>query len=86
VAKFRSVGRKADSGAPKKRTPETVADVAARMEQSPKKTSPQVSPKDGPLIRNLSQNIKGRFKSSFLSFKSCSHEIFLRELDTVRGF
>jgi hypothetical protein len=40
VANFRivgTVGRKAGSGAPKKRTPEIVADVAARMEQSPKK-------------------------------------------------
>jgi hypothetical protein len=38
--KFRivgTVGRKAGSGAPKKRTPEIVADVAARMEQSSKK-------------------------------------------------
>jgi hypothetical protein len=35
MAKFRNVGtfgRKAGSGAPKKRTPEIVADVAARME------------------------------------------------------
>jgi hypothetical protein len=40
VAKFRIVGtvdQKAGSGAPKKRTPEIVADVAARMEQSPKR-------------------------------------------------
>jgi hypothetical protein len=40
VAKFRNVGtvgRKVGSGAPKKRTPEIVPDIAARMEQSPKK-------------------------------------------------
>jgi hypothetical protein len=39
--KYRSVGtvgRKAGCGAPKKRTPQIVADVAARMEQSPKKS------------------------------------------------
>jgi hypothetical protein len=29
------VGRKAGNGAPKKRTPEIVADSAARMEESP---------------------------------------------------
>jgi transposase len=41
VEKFRNigtVGRKAGSGAPKKRTPEVVADVAARMQQSPTKS------------------------------------------------
>jgi hypothetical protein len=40
VAKFRNVGtvgQKAGSGAPKKRIPEIVADVSARMKQSPKK-------------------------------------------------
>jgi hypothetical protein len=45
VAKFRNVGtvgQKAGSGAPKKRIPEIVADVSARMKQSPKNTSPQV--------------------------------------------
>lgn len=49
VAKFRNVGtvgRKAGSGAPKKRTPEIVADVAERMEQSPRKS-----------IRRLAQEI-----------------------------
>jgi hypothetical protein len=69
VAKFRNVGtvgQKADSGAPKKRIPEIVADVSARMKQSPKKASPQVSPRDGPLKWNSSQNIKTRFKSSLL--------------------
>jgi hypothetical protein len=42
VAKFRNVGtvgQKAGSGAPKKRIPEIVADVSARMKQSPKKPS-----------------------------------------------
>jgi hypothetical protein len=42
VAKFRNVGtvgRQAGSGTPKKRTPEIVADVAARKEQSPKNLS-----------------------------------------------
>jgi hypothetical protein len=41
VVKYRCVGtvdRKAGCGAPKKRTPQIVADVAARMEQSPKKS------------------------------------------------
>jgi hypothetical protein len=70
VAKFRNVGtvgQKAGSGTPKKRIPEIVADVSARMKQYPnKKTSPQVSPRDGPLKWNSSQNIKTRFKSSFL--------------------
>jgi hypothetical protein len=69
VAKFLNVGtvdKKAGNGAPKKRIPEVVADVSARMKQSPKKTSPQVSPRDGPLKWNKSQNIKTRFKSSFL--------------------
>jgi hypothetical protein len=45
VAKFRNVGtvgQKAGSGAPKKRIPEIVADVSARMKQPPKNTSPQV--------------------------------------------
>jgi hypothetical protein len=40
VAKFHNVGtvgRKAGSGASKKRTSEIVADVAARMKQCPKK-------------------------------------------------
>jgi hypothetical protein len=40
VARFRNVGtvgQKASSGAPKKRIPEIVADVSARMKQSPKK-------------------------------------------------
>jgi hypothetical protein len=37
VAKFRNVGQKAGSGAPKKRIPEIVADVSARMKQSPNK-------------------------------------------------
>jgi hypothetical protein len=69
VAKFRNVGtvgQKAGSGAHKKRIPEIVAVVSARMKQFPKKTSPQVSPRDGPLKWNSSQNIKTRFKSSFL--------------------
>jgi hypothetical protein len=42
VAKFRNVGtvgRQAGSGTPKKKTPEIVADVAARKEQSPKNLS-----------------------------------------------
>jgi hypothetical protein len=40
VAKFRNVGtvgQKSGSGAPKKRIPEIVTDVSARMKQSPKK-------------------------------------------------
>jgi hypothetical protein len=40
VAKFRNVGtvgQKAGGRAPKKRIPEIVADVSARMKQSPKK-------------------------------------------------
>jgi hypothetical protein len=49
MAKFRNVGtvgRKAGSGAPKKRTPEIVADVAARMEQSPKKPPRRLAHKE----------------------------------------
>jgi hypothetical protein len=45
VVKFPDVGT-VGSGAPKKRSPEIVADIAARMEQSPKKPLPR----DGPLI------------------------------------
>jgi hypothetical protein len=44
VGKFRNVGtlgRKAGSGAPKKRIPEIVADVSARMKQFPKKKPPR---------------------------------------------
>jgi hypothetical protein len=40
MAKFRNVGtvgQKTGSGAPKKRIPEIVADVSARMKQSPTK-------------------------------------------------
>jgi hypothetical protein len=49
VAKFRNVGtvgRKAGSGAPKKRTPEIVADVAVRMEQSLKKPPRRLAHKE----------------------------------------
>jgi hypothetical protein len=35
-----TVGQKAGSGAPKKGIPEIVADVSARMKQSPKKNLP----------------------------------------------
>jgi hypothetical protein len=48
AAKFRNVGtvgQKAGSGAPKKRIPEIVADVSARMKQSPKKNLTAGSPK-----------------------------------------
>jgi hypothetical protein len=49
VAKFRNVGtvgRKAGSGAPKKSTPEIVADVAVRMEQSLKKLPRRLAHKE----------------------------------------
>jgi hypothetical protein len=46
VAKFRNgtVGLKTGNGAPKKRTPEIMADVPARMEQSPKKPLRRLAP------------------------------------------
>lgn len=46
VTKFRNVGtvsRKPGSGAPKKRTPEMIADVAARIQRSPKKSVRRLS-------------------------------------------
>jgi hypothetical protein len=85
VANFRivgTVGRKAGSGAPKKRTPEIVADVAARMEQSPKKPLRRLAQKMdlsyGTCHKILKQDLIF-ILIKLPSFMSYSHEIFLHE-------